>query len=186
MHEDDEQISLFEWVEVYRPLVPALAWFHHVPNGEKREKFLRYDRRTGQEYWFSPAGLKLTRMGVLAGIADLALDWPMPRDPDDPGPDGSGWYHGAKLEMKRVGGEKPAGQQLEYLLEMHRRGYFVACCYGAAQAWEALQDYLWVDMPLWGVRQVVARQGPMKRWRNEPAIAPVRRPPRERAAKLRT
>src|SRR4051812_43101856 len=118
LDEDGEQINLMCWVEEWRPHVPALRWLYHVPNGGGRDKVQRTDRRTGQQYEFSPTGAKLKRMGVLRGVADLALDWPMPRDPGDPGPDGSGWYHGAKLELKRRDGDPPDGDQAAYLLEM--------------------------------------------------------------------
>jgi hypothetical protein len=186
MLEDEEQINLFCRVSEYLHLVPALSCLYHVPNGESRgEKVRRVDRRTGEEYWFSPVGAKLKRMGVKEGVSDLALDWPMPRDPGDPGPDGSGWYHGAKIELKRVGGEKPTGPQADYLREMEARGYFVAVCYGAEEVWRALQDYLWLDMPKTLIPEATPRPGPMRRKRELVLKPPAKVKSQKASPKLR-
>jgi hypothetical protein len=147
MHEDAEQIALFEWVGKYRPLVPALKWFRHIPNGEKRDKVMRVDRKTGREYWFSPTGKKLQLMGVLPGVADLELSVPRQRPAGDLGPDGSGWYHGLFIELKRRGGDKPTGPQAEFLADMEAAGYKVVVAYGYVEAWRALEDYLDLEMP---------------------------------------
>lgn len=165
MLEDDEQMTFIKWVELYRPLVPALKWLYHVPNGEKRERVQRFDRKTGKEYWFSPTGNKLKLMGTLAGISDIVIDHPMPRDPGDPGPDGSGWYHGARLELKRRDGDPPTGDQAEYLRDMEAAGYFVGCHYGSHELWVAVQDYLWIDMPYAFIPDPRPRPGPMCRRR---------------------
>lgn len=163
--EHGEQVTLFQLADLYRPYVRALCWLYHIPNGYKRDLAV---------------GVVLKEAGVKAGVADLALDWPMPRDPDDPGPDGSGWYHGAKLELKRVGGDKPTGDQLEYLLEMHARGYFVACGYGCDHLWSHITDYLWLDMPSEGLMRVEARPGAMERWSAGPKLARPPKPPKGR------
>jgi hypothetical protein len=104
-----------------------------VPNGGER------DIRVA-------AQLKL--QGVMAGVADLFLPRPIRRPLEDhPGPDRSGWYHGLYIEMKRIKGEKPKGEQAEFLRDMKAEGYKVVVCFGYLQAWRALEDYLGVDMP---------------------------------------
>lgn len=143
MKEDAEQIALFFWVEKYLPYVPALRWFYHVPNGEAREKV--QNPKTGK--WYCPSGVKLKRMGARPGVADTCLDFPMPRPGGDPGPDGTGWYHGAKLELKRVGGDKPEGDQAAYLAHCQATGYWSGYYRGYVALWHALEDYLDLDMP---------------------------------------
>jgi hypothetical protein len=54
-------------------------------------------------------------MGVTAGVPNLLLAVARPRLGSGPGPDGSGWYHGLHIELKKPGERKPEGQQEEFL-----------------------------------------------------------------------
>ena len=54
--EANEQIAFFEWIEVHKAKYPELRWIHHIPNGEKRDKF---------------TAARLKRMGVRAGVWDV-------------------------------------------------------------------------------------------------------------------
>ncbi len=92
---------------------------------------------------------KLQAEGVQPGIEDLMLSVPRPRRATDPpAPPGTppGWWCGLFLEMKRVRGGRVAPEQLQWH-EWHReQGYRVEVCYGAADAWQVLCEYL--DLPL--------------------------------------
>lgn len=67
--EDNEQILLFDWACAQSGKYPELELLHHIPNGGKRN---------------AREGARFKRMGVKAGVPDIAF--PIPR----------GGYHGGK------------------------------------------------------------------------------------------
>jgi hypothetical protein len=133
MQEDEDQIALFRWVEIYSEVVPELKWLYHCPNGGDRD--IR-------------VAVRLKLMGVRAGVADLMLPVARRRPlADYPGPDRSGWYHGFYGELKRSGGDRPTGKQMEFLRDMRAAGYYVTWERGYVAMWHAIEDYLGIDMP---------------------------------------
>lgn len=117
-HEDREQMALFEWMTKYarwrgRPLSDFYA---HVPN---------------QQGTRSPAeGARLKAMGVRAGYPDIVGDI------------AAGGYHGHRVELKRVGGERPTkAQQLEHD-KLRALGHRVDVAFGWEEARHAIERYL--------------------------------------------
>ena len=112
--EGDEQLDLFRWAYKQQLTVPELALLHHIPNGGDR------NRGTG-------ARLKLE--GVKRGVPDICL--PVARN----------GYHGLYIELK-VGENVPSEYQAAFLGRLNDQGYCALVCYGAADAYRALVDYL--------------------------------------------
>ena len=73
MSEHDEQVALFDWVEMNKHRIPELAALYAIPNGGHRH---------------IKVAQKLKAEGVKPGVWDLALDVP------------SGDWHGWRGEMK--------------------------------------------------------------------------------------
>ena len=72
---------------------------------------------------------KLKAEGVLAGVSDLVIPWPTKE------------YNGAFIEVKTESG-RPSDNQLAFIAEMSRRGYYTAIVYGLKQAIETFDEYL--------------------------------------------
>lgn len=68
------------------------------------------------------------KMGVRAGVCDLALDV------------AKGGYHGLKIEMKSAKGRVSDLQQM-YIDEVRREGYAAVVCHSADEAIKVLRDY---------------------------------------------
>ena len=85
-----------------------------VPNGGNRDRV---------------TGARLKREGVRAGQPDLNLDIP------------SAGYHGLRIEMKAGRGRVTAPQQIA-IDRLNGRGYLALVCRSAAEAIEAIEDYL--------------------------------------------
>jgi hypothetical protein len=128
--ESGEQAALFDIIDRYAPRYPQLRLIFHIPNGENRgDKVLRRNRKTGQEYWYSPTGAKLKRMGVRPGVLDIFCAV------------ASKGYHGLFIEMKRQG-EKPEAAQVDWIEALLEGGYLPVVCYSSEEAWETICNYL--------------------------------------------
>lgn len=66
-------------------------------------------------------GLILKRMGVLAGTSDIFI------------PRATSRYHGVWIELKTKEG-RASPQQLEFIQDMIKEGYYGQVCYGAEEA----------------------------------------------------
>jgi hypothetical protein len=131
--EEDEQITLFRWVDANRARHPALAWLYHTPNGGNRDK--RQNPKTGQ--WYSPSAVKLKRMGARAGIPDLILPLRMPA------PGGRLWL-GWVGELK-VGDNTTTAEQEAWLMHYQQQGWSIGVYYSWTAAAVSLCRYLGID-----------------------------------------
>lgn len=114
MSEFTEQVSLFDWAAWVEPKAPALRLMHHIPNGEKRDKF---------------TGARLKRAGVRAGIPDVFL------------PVASKGYHGLYIELKA--GRNTISDSQEAMIDALRaQGYYVDVAWGWVAAAKVIVDYL--------------------------------------------
>ena len=112
--EDAEQETVIQWARLSSGKWPELKLLHHIPNGGSRNK---------------KEAVKLKRMGVLAGVADLHL--PAPR----------AGYCGLYIEMKYDDGKLSATQRAFLKLAACFKNYCIVC-YSAADAIEAIESYL--------------------------------------------
>lgn len=104
--EDTEQETVVQWARMMSGRWPELGLLHHIPNGGSRNK---------------KEAVKLKRMGVLAGVADLHL--PVSR---------SG-YHSIYIEMKFDDGRLSKSQKEFLKAASYERNYCIVC-YSAADA----------------------------------------------------
>ena len=110
--EDNEQITLFRWRDLFVGKYPELKLMHHIPNGGSRDK---------------REAAKLKRMGVKAGVCDIFL--PVPKN----------GRHGLYIELK-AGKNRLTAEQKEFIADVGALGYKTAVCYGwEAAAAEILQ-----------------------------------------------
>ena len=112
--EDTEQETVVQWARMMSGRWPELGLLHHIPNGGSRNK---------------KEAVKLKRMGVLAGVADLHL--PVSR---------SG-YHSIYIEMKCDDGRLSKSQKEFLKAASYERNYCIVC-YSAADAIEILDKYM--------------------------------------------
>lgn len=105
-----EQIKVFDWLRFHG----FDKFSFHVAN----------ERRSTMQ-----AGALLKRMGVTAGVADIAIMKP------------SGQFHGLFIELKAEKG-RATPKQIEFLNCMRANGYDAAVCYGADSAIEHIKSYL--------------------------------------------
>lgn len=109
--EDREMLLLFDWIRL-RPDIHPYAW--HTAN----------ERRTSIQQ-----GVKLKRLGVKAGVADVTIA--IPRN----------GLHGIFIEMK-AGKGKLTPKQKEFLDNMTSQGYLAVCCHGFEAAKQVIETYL--------------------------------------------
>lgn len=111
------------------PAVPALEWYHAIPNGgsrgdSKKSSMIR--------------GMKLKAEGVRKGVADTFLPWP------------SAGCHGLYIEMKKPDqlpkrkGSKGgmSDEQIAFRDYTKANGYGFMTCYGWKHAVATLQAYI--------------------------------------------
>lgn len=113
--EEQEQITLFEWVEQAKAAHPELAFLYAIPNGGKRSK---------------PEAVRFQRAGVRKGIPDMFLSVPR------------GGCHGLYIELKRLDGGRLAQEQIEWLNRLSRQGYKCAVCHGWDAARREIMEYI--------------------------------------------
>lgn len=111
------------------PAVPALEWFHAIPNGGSRG-----DDDKSRKI----RGAQLKAEGVRQGVADTFLPWP------------SGEWHGLYIEMKKPT-ERPksetakggvSDEQRSFGEYAKRAGYGWVVCYDWEQAASYLRSYI--------------------------------------------
>lgn len=112
--EDNEQILLFDWARAQSGKYPELELLHHIPNGGKRD---------------AREGARFKRMGVKAGVPDIAF--PIPR----------GGYHGLYIEMKSPNG-KVTDHQKQWLKRLSELGYAACVCFSFEEARDDILKYL--------------------------------------------
>jgi len=113
-NESDEQISLFQWVNLMLYQHPELSLLHSIPNGGKRN--IREATRLKKE-------------GALAGVSDTFL------------PVARGGYHGLYIELKVKGGSVSQSQKW-WIEETTKQGYLAVVCFGWQEASEVIKGYL--------------------------------------------
>lgn len=114
MSEHDEQVALFEWVEVAKRKYPVLELLHAIPNGGHRH---------------IAVAKKLKKEGVKAGVPDVCL--PVPRGP----------YHGLYIELKAGKGRLSKKQQW-WAEKLSEAGYKAETCWGVMDAINTLKAYI--------------------------------------------
>lgn len=114
MTEHEIQKAIIRHCRTMAMVHPQYSYLFAVPNGGQR------DVRVAK---------KLKAEGVLAGVSDLVVPWATLD------------YHGAFIEVKTDKG-RPSDNQLAFLAEMSRRGYFTAIVYGLEQAVRTIDKYL--------------------------------------------
>ena len=97
--ETTEQITLFNWAENNKHILPCLSLMYHIPNEGKRTN-----------------GAVLKAMGLKSGVPDVCL--PVP----------SHNFNGLYLEMK-YGQNKPTKDQEAFMAALRQQGYKTAVCY---------------------------------------------------------
>lgn len=100
------------------------GWGHlliMIPNGTQ----LAGDAAARARYMAS-----LKAMGLQPGASDLFLAWP------------AGPYHGAWFEMKRVKGKNASPEQMAFLLNVSKQGYYTDVCFGFDQWVTSVANYL--------------------------------------------
>lgn len=111
------------------PTVPALEWFHAIPNGGSRGDDAKSRKIRGAQ---------LKAEGVRQGVADCFLPWP------------SGEWHGLYIEMKKPT-ERPksetakggvSDEQRRFGEYAKRVGYGWVVCYDWEQAASYLRSYI--------------------------------------------
>ena len=111
------------------PAVPALEWFHAIPNGGSRGDDVKSRKIRGAQ---------LKAEGVRQGVADCFLPWP------------SGEWHGLYIEMKKPT-ERPksetakggvSDEQRKFGEYAKRAGYGWVVCYDWEQAASYLRSYI--------------------------------------------
>ena len=112
MSEDELQIQIFQWAKLQKH--PAFKLMFHTPNGGYRNK---------------ATAVKLKKMGVMAGVADIFLAYP------------SSGKSGLFIELK-VGRNKPTDAQQYFLDCAINAGYQAEVCYGFDQAKHVIEEYL--------------------------------------------
>lgn len=113
--EEQEQVAVFQWVELMMNRYPDLRWLIHIPNGGYRAK---------------SEAVRFKRAGVKKGVSDLFL--PVARK----------GYHGLWIEMKRRKGGRLSPEQKEWIDGMFQQGYLAVRCDGADEAIGMLERYL--------------------------------------------
>lgn len=111
------------------PAVPALEWFHAIPNGGSRGDDAKSRKIRGAQ---------LKAEGVRQGVADTFLPWP------------SGEWHGLYIEMKKPT-ERPksetakggvSDEQRRFGEYAKRVGYGWVVCYDWEEAAAIIEQYL--------------------------------------------
>jgi hypothetical protein len=108
--EQTQQIILFDWIR--HAGLDDICF--HIPN----------ERRCSPQH-----GAILKRMGVKAGVSDVAIMRP------------SRGFHGMFLELKSSKG-KISPLQSKFMADMHREGYATKVAYGSEEAIFIIKHYL--------------------------------------------
>lgn len=115
--EEDEQITVIDWVRSHQHYYKELKYLTASMNGIRLSIYL---------------AVKAKALGLIKGAPDLEL------------PSARGGYFGLYIEMKRQPGARSeiSAEQAEYLQYLNNAGYCAVVSYGADQAIKTLSDYL--------------------------------------------
>jgi len=118
--EHDEQVTLFEALELFKNEHPALPYIFAIPNGGHRHpKVAQY----------------MKAEGVKRGVPDLCV------------PFASREYHGLYIEMK-YGDNRLSPEQKRYKKYLEENGYLFKVCYSSKEAIDEIFDYLGLNKQL--------------------------------------
>lgn len=125
-----EQATIIKLKLLYQRQIPALKNLFAIPNqGAARLKNLQTE-------------------GVLKGVSDLFLAWPIERLVQaSPRFEELKMIHGLFIELKRVKRGKLSAEQIEFGARMQAAGYAFEVAYGAEDAWMKILKYLGVKDP---------------------------------------
>lgn len=123
MSEHEEQVTLFQWADLYSTWYPELQLLFAIPNGAK----LPY-RRDGKKR-VTPQGLRLKKEGMKKGVPDICL--PVAR---------KGW-HGLYIELK-FDKNRPTPEQEWWLNRLTENGYLAVAAWGFEEAKDVIVEYL--------------------------------------------
>lgn len=115
--EHQEQVAIFQWIDLKKETFPELSLLFSIPNGSHRH---------------IGTAVKLKREGVKSGVSDMFL------------PVATKGFNGLWLELK-VGKNKATKHQMLWLNNMVEQGYMAVVCVGAAAAIQTICDYLEID-----------------------------------------
>lgn len=124
--EHTEQQAVFEWASLMSNRYPELQLLFAIPNAGKRSY---------------GAAAHMKAEGLRSGLPDLCL--PIPRFRELPG-HGDTNYGALYIEMKRPG-NKPKGNQLNWIGRLCAACNKVIVCYSADEAISVIKDYLGIS-----------------------------------------
>lgn len=113
MSEHDEQVALFQWLELFSNRYPEAGTAFAIPNGGHRHVRV---------------GMKLKAEGVKAGVPDICV------------PVGRGGFFGLYIELKH-GDNTTRDSQKEYLEVLNAQGYLAEVAYEMVGAKELIERY---------------------------------------------
>ena len=119
MSEHDEQVAIIDWCFAQTAKHPCLDLIFAIPNGAMLGG--------GKIGAIRMNALKAE--GLRPGVSDLFL----PAARHD--------FHGLFIELKTTAG-KPSDNQLEFIANVSKQGYYAIVCYGADEAIDVLKWYL--------------------------------------------
>lgn len=117
--ESNHQIALFQWAKLMQTQYPELKLLHAIPNGGKRNVI---------------EATRMKREGVLSGVSDIML--PVARN----------GFHGLYVELKAVKGGKLSDNQIWWIVQTTKQGYYSTICYGWVEAKEVIEKYLGMEV----------------------------------------
>ena len=103
--------TLYEWICLHPFLKKHTL---HIPNEGQRSK---------------KTGSCLKKLGMRAGASDLFIAIPTKH------------YHGAWIEIKKIGG-RPTDAQIDFLNDMKSTGYYTKICYGLDDCISTINGYI--------------------------------------------
>jgi len=125
--EHDQQVLLFQWIDLMKGQIPELELVFAIPNGGHRHKAV---------------AAKLRAEGVRAGIPDIFIACPREiiTGGYQVGPRAES-FGGLFIELK-AGKNKTTESQDEWIFRLKNAGYKVAVCYGFEEAKREILGYL--------------------------------------------
>lgn len=112
--EHEEQVALFQFLDMHQWLEPRLQWTFAVPNGSHRHPAV---------------AAKLKAEGVKPGVLDVWSPCPV------------GDYNGLVVEMKRTKGGRIEPEQRAWIDALRRMAWRVEVCKGWIEAARVFVDY---------------------------------------------
>ena len=130
--EHQEQVALLKALADQTRDHPCLELIYAIPNGGK----LPFTRTKSGKI-VSKQRIMLVAEGMRPGVPDLCL--PVAKRK----PDGSGWFHGLYIEMKRADHSRKATKEQKWWIELlEAGGYRCVVCFGAEEAFREIMKYV--------------------------------------------